>query len=120
MIKYVVIALFSIGALQAQQNNTTASNDIAVGDVLQIGEPVVSQYKHIDFPRANFIIKSGGIADFKTVKGNHVVVTAISENAKGETKVTLKRKDGRKFFRNYATVNADLAGALNDGELRKL
>lgn len=120
MIKYVVIALFSIGALQAQQNTTTASNDIAVGDVLQIGEPVVSQYKHIDFPRANFIIKSGGIADFKTVKGNHVVVTAISENANGETKVTLKRKDGRKFFRNYATVDADLAGALNDGELRKL
>lgn len=118
MIKYVVIALFSLGALHAQETKT--SHDIAVGDVLQIGEPVVMQYKHIDFPRANFIIKSGGIADFKTVKGNHVVVTAISENAKGETMVTLKRKDGRKFFRNYSTVDADLVAALNDGELRRL
>lgn len=120
MIKYVVIVLFSFGALQAQQETSPIVTDIAVGDVLQIGEPVVMQYKHIDFPRANFIIKRNGIADFKTVKGNHVVVTAISENAKGETKVTLKRKNGTKFFRSYETVEANLAGALNEGELRRL
>ncbi len=48
------------------------------------------------------------------------MVTAISENKKGETMVTLKRKDGRKFFRSYGTVDADLVGALNDGELRRL
>lgn len=53
----------------------------------------------------------------KSVYGAEVVVTSVNLNARGKTEVTLKRQDGRKFFRNFPEVTADLEQALQAGEL---
>jgi hypothetical protein len=92
---------------------------IQEGTVLTIAPPASAEYQHIHFPRKNFIIKRGGIADMKSVFGKEVEVVAYSYTDKGDTKVTLKRRDGKKFFRNFSTVDAHLEDALSAGELVK-
>lgn len=118
MIKLVAFALFTLSTLHSKPVKTVQNDEVVVGTVLQIGEPVSPHYSHIHFPKANFIIKSGGLADFKNLEGNLVVVTEIREKENGETEITFKRKNGQKFFRNYETVRANLSKALESGELR--
>jgi len=89
------------------------------GTILTINRPVGEEYQHIQFPRKNFIIKRGGIANLKSVYGKKVEVVSYSYTEKGDTEVTLKRTDGKKFFRNFRTVNAHLEDALTAGELKK-
>ncbi|NNJ89293.1 MAG: hypothetical protein HKP53_07810 [Eudoraea sp.] len=92
---------------------------IQEGTILTIAQPTSAEYQHIHFPRKNFIIKRGGIADMKSVLGKEVEVVAFSYTDDGETQVTLKRTDGKKFFRNFKTVDAHLEDALSSGELIK-
>lgn len=103
--------------INAQDTN---SSEVKVGDVLEIGLPDAPRYKHIDFPRPNFIIKKGGIANYKGVKGNKVVVTSVKEKKDGTLQVKIKRIDGRKFFNSHTVVSADLESALESGELSVL
>ncbi|TVZ16645.1 hypothetical protein [Maribacter sp. MAR_2009_72] len=117
MIKYVITALFSASMLTAQTNNDNVQNSVKVGDVYEIGTPKVHKYQHIDFPRANFIIKKGGIANYKTVEGNTVVVTEVKETKDGNTQIKMKRTDGTRFFRTHPTVTANYSEALASGEL---
>ena len=107
----IVFAFMSIGLVSAQ--------DVVKEDLLIIGEPSGSRYLHIDFPRKNIIIKRGGIASFKSVIGEEVIVESTSKNKRGSTMVTLRRKDGIKFFRHYRTVKANLDKALASAELRR-
>jgi hypothetical protein len=92
---------------------------IQEGTIFTIAQPVSAEYQHIHFPRKNFIIKRGGIANMKSVFGKKVEVVAYSYTDDGGTKVTLKRTDGKKFFRNFRTVDAHLEDALSSGELKK-
>ncbi len=92
---------------------------IQEGTILTIAQPASAEYQHIHFPRKNFIIKRGAIADMKSVYGKKVEVVAYSYTDAGDTKVTLKRTDGKKFFRNFRTVDAHLEDALSSGELKK-
>jgi len=115
----IFLSLFFLGgglSLQAQQNEQTT---IEKGTVLTISEPVSDQYRYVLFPRKNFIIKRGGIANMKSVYGKKVEVVDFSYTDDGDTRVTLKRTDGRKFFRNFKTVDAYLEDALTAGELTK-
>ena len=64
MIKYAIALLFSVSMLTAQ-DNTSTQPEVRVGDVFEIGKPESHKYKHIDFPRENFIIKRGGIANYR-------------------------------------------------------
>lgn len=106
--------LFSMGMVQAQEE----SNDrVAVGDVLTLGNPSSSTYQYIDFPRRNIIIKRGAIADFKSLIGKKVVVEEINTYTDRSAEIILRRKDGRKFFRFFPTIKADLDNALTKGEL---
>ena len=97
----------------------TSSQEVQVNDVLVIQEPSGLDFKHIHFPKKNFIIKRGGIANMKQVTGKKVVVEAVSYDKDGATIITLRRQDGRKFFRAFPTVKASLEDALSSGELRK-
>ncbi|MEA1787549.1 hypothetical protein U1E44_15715 [Arenibacter sp. GZD96] len=117
MIKYALITLFTLGSFQSSEEISTQVEDVKVGTVLKIGEATTSTYAHINFPRANFIIKRGGLANYKSVEGNHVVVTDVVTKANGEKVITFERKNGQKFFRNYTSVSANLAKALEAGEL---
>ena len=116
MIKYVIFSflLLSFGILNAQSSNSS----IAVGDMLIISQPVYDTYKNIDFPRKNTIIKRGAIANFNGLKGLKVVVDELKTSKNGSTIISLKRIDGKKFFRFYETVTADFNDALNSGEIK--
>ena len=57
----------SVIGLKAQQNGTLGNKDIDVGTILKIGKPYSYDYRHIHFPRKNFIIKRGSIANLKSV-----------------------------------------------------
>ena len=119
MIKYVIALMFSVSLLNAQNANQDATN-VKVGDTFEIGKPKTNSYKHINFPRANFIIKRGGIANYKRVEGEKVVVTAIKEKKDGTTQIKIKRINGNRFFGSHTVVSADLKEALESGELEVL
>ncbi|WP_375323394.1 hypothetical protein [Flagellimonas sp. GZD32] len=121
--RQIILALMFVmttAMVKAQTNQNVEFQKVEVGDVFEIGRPETPTYKHIDFPRANFIIKKGGIANYKTVEGNKVVVTAIKEAKDGTLQVKIKRTDGRKFFNTHAVVSADIQSALQSGELNTL
>lgn len=112
--------LFALGTINvnAQDANHVASHEVQAGDILRIGLPDAPGFKHIDFPRPNFIIKQGGIANYKRVVGNEVVVTSVKEKKDGTLQVKIKRADGGRFFGSHSVVSADLKNALESGELR--
>ncbi|MRI00001.1 hypothetical protein GH721_05570 [Kriegella sp. EG-1] len=117
MVKYVIALLFSVSTLQAQ-STVDQQSTIEIGDTYKIGNPENNKYKHINFPRANFIIKRGGIANFNAIPGNLVEITAVKEKADGTTEVKLKRKDGKRFFGSHKVIEADIYAAVNSGELQ--
>ncbi|MEY8019366.1 hypothetical protein AB8P51_00915 [Muriicola sp. SD30] len=120
MIKYAIALVFSVSVLNAQDSVHLASTDVEVGDVFEIGQPETNKYKHIKFPRANFIIKRGGIANYKRAEGQKVIVTAIKEKKDGTTLVKIKRTDGNRFFGSHTVVSVDFKEALESGELETL
>ncbi|MDO6819552.1 MULTISPECIES: hypothetical protein [Zobellia] len=117
MKKFAFALLFSASLLHAQDEVKIQTSDVQIGDVLEIGTPETRAYKHIDFPRANFIIKRGGLANYKALKGDRVVVTSVESNKDGSTKIKIKRKDGGRFFGSHTVVSADISNALATGEL---
>jgi hypothetical protein len=117
MIRFVIVLLFSTGLLSAQDAAIHARLEVNVGDVLEIGKPESAQYRYIDIPRANFIIKKGGIADFKLLVGEKVKVVSIKEQRDGLTKIKIKRADGRRFFGSHALIGAEFEHAMESGEL---
>ena len=114
---FLVVCFLGGGLMLQSQESQQVS--IEKGATLTIKEPVADDYRYILFPRKNFIIKRGGIANMKFVYGKEVEVVDYSYTADGDTRVTLKRTDGKKFFRNYKTVDAYLEDALAAGELVK-
>ena len=106
---FAISTVFTYG-----QNNL---NEVQIGDVFVISESGSDNYRHINFPRKNHIIKRGAIADFKRLKGLKLVVTSITTNSNDKTIVTLKRHDGQPFFRFFPTVDAHLEKAIEAKEL---
>lgn len=100
--------------MQAQQTKQVNPTN---GEVYTIEAPSASDYKFIQFPRKNFIIKRGGIADMKTVLGKKVIITDHTYTSNGGTEVTLKRLDGKKFFGRYPSIKAHLEDAIAAHEL---
>ncbi|CAN0603137.1 unnamed protein product, partial [Ectocarpus sp. 12 AP-2014] len=84
----------------------------------KIGPSENNAYEHINFPRPNFIIKKGGIANYKRAQGKKVVVTAVKEKKDGTIKVTFKREDGSRFFGSHTYISADFKEAIASGELQ--
>ena len=117
MKKYILALTFACALLSLKAQTEPVEEEINVGAVLQIGKSVTYGYSHINFPRPNFIIKRGGILNYKNLWGEKVVVTEVYQNIKNETEITLERKNGKKFFRNYKSVKAKLVEALASGEL---
>ncbi|MGB5821856.1 MAG: hypothetical protein WBG90_20400 [Saonia sp.] len=110
----VILFLFLVPNINAQDN----SDLVTVGDILVINQPSGTDFKHIFFPKKNFVIKRGGIADMKSIYGKKVVVSNVKTKDNGSIEVILKPKDGRKFFKALPSVKADLKNALIQGELK--
>ncbi|SNR33342.1 hypothetical protein SAMN06265371_101381 [Lutibacter agarilyticus] len=110
-ILYTFLLVFFSSIVYAQSSNP----DISVGATYTIGE--ADYYKHINFPRNNFIIKNGGIANYNKVKGKTVVVTSINERKNGTLVATIKLTSEKKFFNSHKYVTVNINEAINNKEL---
>ncbi len=111
---FIPIMILMVLPLQAQNEP-----QVEVGDILTISQPEEgNNFKHLNLPKANFIIKKGGIANYKSIINNRVEVVDIKTDANGDQKVILKREDGRKFFRSFPTISANLEDSMEAGELK--
>lgn len=88
-----------------------------VSDELLLQQPTTYDFQHLDFPQANILVKRAVVPDYNSLAGITVVISEIDHDA---GKVILKRADGKNFFRYYPEVSADLAQALEAGELKIL
>jgi len=119
MKKYVLASFMVFGSLSINaQDDANKSTVLKVGDVIEIGTPSTSKYKYIKFPRANFIIKRNGVADYKSALGEEVVVTDVETIDDGNTRISVKRKDGRRFFNTVSNVSISLEKALEANEIK--
>lgn len=112
--KYLILILTFVFA----SNTTFGQNsyDLKPGDVLMIHTESNMPFDHIYFPKPNFIIKRGAIANFKALNGVKVQIDEISENSI----MTLKPLNGKKFFNTYSFVEAHLEKAIENNELKFL
>ena len=107
-------------SINAQSGKPEVLKEVKAGDILQIGSPDAPSFKHIDFPRANIIIKNGGIANYKKMEGVKVVVTAVKEKKDGTLQIKIKRTDGGRFFGIHSVVSANFKDAIESGELSRI
>jgi ribosomal protein S4E len=108
--------LFS-GFVLASNGLQMQSNNPKVGDVLIINEPTGQAYDHIKFPKLNIIIKRGGLANYKSVYGETVIVKNVMTKKDGKVFVQVESQNGKKFFGFLKTVNADYNKAIASGEM---
>ena len=120
MIKYVIAFLFSVGLLNARDNIGQVDIYLKVGDVFEMGKPKTNTYGHMDFPKVNFIIKHGVIANYQRIAGEKVVVTSAKEREDGSIKVKIERTNGSTFFGSHSIVAANFDDELKTGGQRKL
>ncbi|WP_109299437.1 hypothetical protein [Aquimarina sp. AU474] len=113
----LIIAFLSVLTTYGQETSTSVPNTIHVGDVLTLGNPSAQIFEYVHFPKTNFIIKKGGVPNYKNLQGKKVIVTKVEEINNGKV-ITLKRKDGLKFFNSIPKVRANLEQALAAGEVK--
>ncbi|MCF7568926.1 dihydroorotase [Sabulilitoribacter arenilitoris] len=101
-------------SLTYSQNTDTKVN---IGDLFIIGE--TDNYKHINLPKRNFIIKQGGIANYESIKGKTVEVTSIKEK-NGNLIATIKLVSKKKFFNSHKYVTVNISKAIDNKELISL
>lgn len=122
MKKFGFLLLFVVGFTFANNSNVLEikQSDPKVGDVLIINSPARNTYKHIDFPRLNIIAKRGGIGNYNSVKGNHVIIKEVIKNENGTTNIIIERKNKSKFFGFLKQVEANYTEAIAIGEISKI
>ena len=109
----ILILTFVFVAMSTYGQN---SYDLKLGDILEINTDSNMPFDHIYFPKPNFIIKRGGIANYKVLNGIKVQIEEISENSI----MRLKPLNGKKFFNTYSYVEAHLEKAIENKELKFL
>jgi hypothetical protein len=107
-----IIALIATFSLQSQETT------VKKGDLLEIVKPSGNEFKHINFPKKNFIIKRGGIASNQLVNGEVVVVTKVIKQKDGTTKIIIKPTNGSRFYKALPSVTVDYESALKSGEIK--
>lgn len=115
----ILLLVFTFCSLHisAQTHKTT---EAVTGDSFTIGKPATNNYMHINFPKANTIAKRGGIANYDNQKGLVVIVTSVKHKQDGSVLITLKRKEGKRFFGSHNYISANYDQAIDSGELQKL
>jgi hypothetical protein len=116
---FSIAFLMICGLMSYQVNATNIDNNPEVGDRLLIQSPENTMYTAVNMPKLNFVVKKGGVANYKSVQNTLVEVVKISQNKKGENIVTLQRVDGAKILGLKKSVSANYDQALQLGELKK-
>lgn len=119
MKNYIIATLIAFVTLSMHaQDQFSKAINVAKGDVIEVGNPSSKMYKHIKLPRGNFVGTEKGVTNYKSALGNEVVVTNIKTINKGNTIVSVKRKDGKLFFNTVYTLNVSLEKALRVNEIK--
>ena len=116
---FSIAILMICGLMSYQVNATNIDNNPEIGDRLLIQSPENTTYTALNMPKLNFVVKKGGVANYKSVQNTLVEVVKISKNKKGESVVTLQRVDGAKILGLKKSVSANYDRALQLGELKK-
>lgn len=116
---FSIAFLMICGLMSYQVNATNIDNNPEIGDRLLIQSPENTTYTALNMPKLNFVVKKGGVANYKSVQNTLVEVVKISKNKKGESVVTLQRVDGAKILGLKKSVSANYDQALQLGELKK-
>lgn len=95
----------------------TSNYSVKVGDVYTIGDVQNDNYKHINFPKSNFIIKQGGIVNYKKIKGQKVEITSLDEKKDGSILATIKLTSNKRFFNSHKYVTVNINDAIEQREL---
>ena len=113
--KYTIVLLaFLMFSYSSFSQNEIS--DLKPGDILYINKDSNTPFQYLYFPKPNFIIKRGSIANYKDLNGMQVQIEAITD----EFVARLIPLNGKKFFNIFSYVNADLKSALNNKELKQL
>ena len=114
--KNLILTLLLAGLflIPASAQDNTSYNE---GDTFVIGNVLNDNYKHIHFPRTNFIIKKGGIENYDLLKGKEVEITSIREKKDGTTLATIKLSSGKRFFNSHKYIKVDIDKAVETKEL---
>ena len=119
MIKYLIMVALTLSSITAQENSDCDPPiNVYTGDMLEIAQPSASTYRYINLPRANFLIKRGGIANFNKLRGQKIQIIEVKTTEDCKTEVRVKRKDGKKFFNTLTTMSIDLDNAVETGEVK--
>ena len=119
MSNHILFALF-ISMFSSVIYSQSSNSSIKIGDVYVIGEVYNNNYKHINFPRANFIIKKGGIANYNNVKDKKVEVTLIKEKNDGSLIATIKLASNKFFFNSHKYITVEISEAISQKELLRI
>lgn len=114
MKNFLFIALF---LCFISSNAFAQSSNPQVGDTFTIAKVENNNYNHIQFPRANIIIKKGGIANYNSLIGETVEITSIKENNKGQRIATIKLTSPRLFFKSHKYIKVAIDEAIDSKEL---
>ena len=113
MKKFTLILTFIMVSMTSFGQN---SYDLKPGDVLEIQTSSNRPFDHLYFPKPNFIIKRGGIANYKALNGVKVQIEEIADDAV----MRLIPLNGKKFFNKFSYVDAHLEKAIENNELKLL
>ncbi|WP_051201311.1 hypothetical protein [Christiangramia portivictoriae] len=116
---FSIAFLMICGLMSYQVNAKNIDNNPKVGDRLLIQTPKNTTYSAVNMPKLNFVVKKGGVANYKSAQNTLVEVVKITQNKKGESIVTLQRVDGAKILGLRKSVSANYDKALQLGELKK-
>ncbi|TQI69252.1 hypothetical protein JM79_0125 [Gramella sp. Hel_I_59] len=116
---FSIAFLMICGLVSYQVNATNIDTNPEIGDRLLIQSPENTTYTAVNMPKLNFVVKKGGVANYKSVQNTLVEVVKISQNKKGENIVTLQRVDGAKILNLKKSISANYDQALQLGELKK-
>ncbi|MDD7885635.1 hypothetical protein [Flavivirga sp. 57AJ16] len=111
--KSLTITIFFLGLCLL----TNAQDKPEIGDELVINPPNGVSYNHIDFPKLNFLVKRGKLANYKNVYGTKVIIKDIEDKGDGHIYVILKKKHGGKFFGFLNEVEANYNKSIESEEL---
>lgn len=111
--KKLFVFIFAVGLFSF----TAKAQDVNVGDTFTIATVESNNYKYIKFPKSNFIIKKGGIANFASIQGAKVKVTSVDEKNDGSKVATIALVSGKKFFNSHKYVTVHIPAAIDNKEL---
>ena len=116
MKNFLMAVLIVLGSLSLNAQET--SIEINKGDIYVIVKPSGNNYKHINFPRQNIILKKGGVLTNQTVNGKEVIVTKVTRKNNGSTKIKVKPTDGTGFYKVIKSVSINFEEAIKSGEIK--